>query len=198
MVDNLPIYYAEIESDDDGIQSIALVDAPAVESNFVTFSAEHQSMRFSAIEDGEQRLLMGVIMRANFPIYRNSYGKEFFIVYKAEVVRLLAEKMLYDGRTSSVNIMHTNKVVNGLNLQELFIKDSAKGISPQGFEDIEEGSLFAVYKVHNDEIWAAVKDGQFKGFSLEGYFALTPEDELHALMREVGELEQLLNINKYD
>ena len=59
-----------------------------------------------------------------------------------------------------------------LKLEELFIKDVDKGINPVGFEDIEHGSLFGKYRVLNDEVWADVKAGKFKGFSLEGYFGV--------------------------
>ena len=55
---------------------------------------------------------------------------------------------------------------------EIFIKDVEKGINPSGFEDIENGSLFATYKVNNDIIWEKIKDGTFQGFSLEGIFDL--------------------------
>ena len=60
--------------------------------------------------------------------------------------------------------------VSGVNLIQLFIKDSEKGIVPQGFETIEDGSLFATYHVENDAIWNEIKNGTFKGFSLEGLF----------------------------
>lgn len=48
------------------------------------------------------------------------------------------------------------------------------GISPKGFEDIEEGSLFAIYKVKNDALWKKIKEGEWNGFSMEGYYRYTP------------------------
>lgn len=198
----LPIYYAEIDYDDEGIQFVSLVDFPAVESNFITLAAQkREPLRFATIEDGEQHLLVGVVMRADFPIYRYDERGEYYIVYRKEMVRRMAEKMLYDGRTSAVNIMHTPVVANGINLQELFIKDSEKGIVPKGFEDIEEGSLFAVYKVHNAEVWNAIKRGDYAGFSLEGLFELKeadPDSEMETLLKELEEMNATINglINK--
>lgn len=195
----LPIYYAEIEYDDEGIQYVSLVDYPAVESNFITLAKEarKESMRFAAVEEGEQQLLVGVVMRADFPIYRINGEYEYYIVYRKDTVRKMAEKMLYDGRTSAVNIMHTSQVVNGVNLQELYIKDSAKGIMPKGFEDIEDGSLFAVYKCHNREVWEAVKRGEYAGFSLEGMFELKeaePDAEEERLLKELEEMERQISL----
>lgn len=196
MTDNLPIYYAEITTEEDGIYCVSLVDRPAVESLFVTL-AEHEHpkeiMRFSAVEDGEQHLLLGVIMRADYPIYRYEHGEEFYIVYQADTIRLMAEKMLLNGYSASVNLQHDGHNVEGVHLQELFIKDSAKGIVPKGFEDVEDGSLFGVYKVHNEEVWQMAKRGECAGFSLEGLFHITRKDDWESLMAEVEEMERTLN-----
>ena len=51
-----------------------------------------------------------------------------------------------------------------------FIKDTENGINPTGFEAAEDGSLFAEFKVENEEIWNQIKEGTFKGFSLAGFF----------------------------
>ena len=37
-------------------------------------------------------------------------------------------------------------------------------------------ALFAEFHVLNDEVWAKVKDGTYRGFSLEGAFELVPEE----------------------
>lgn len=198
MIDNLPIYYAEITTEEDGICCMSLVDYPAVKRNFVAFSKheekKREAVRFAAIEEGEQRLLLGVIMRADYPIYRNDNGKGYYLVFNAETIRCMAEKMLVDGHATTVDLQHNGNLVNGVHLQELFIKDSAKGIAPQGFEDIEEGSLFGVYKVHNDEVWGMVKRGEYQGFSLLGNFhGVREKDDLKSLMAEVEEIERTLN-----
>ena len=197
MIDNLPIYYAEITTEEDGICCMSLVDYPAVERNFMTFAKQRQAVRMAAIEEGEQRLLLGVIMRADYPIYRNDNGIEYYIVYNAPTIRYMAEKMLVDGHSTTVDIQHDGNLVEGVHLQELFIKDNTKGISPKGFEDVEEGSLFGVYKVHNDEVWEMVKRGECMGFSLEGFFHVArianDEEVLKSLMAEVEEMEKTLN-----
>lgn len=198
MIDNLPIYYAEITTEEDGICCMSLVDYPAVKRNFVAFSKheekKREAVRFAAIEEGEQRLLLGVIMRADYPIYRNDNGKGYYLVFNAETIRYMAEKMLVDGHATTVDLQHDGNLVDGVHLQELFIKDSAKGIAPQGFEDIEEGSLFGVYKVHNDEVWGMVKRGEYQGFSLLGNFhGVREKDDLKSLMAEVEEMERTLN-----
>lgn len=57
---------------------------------------------------------------------------------------------------------------------ECFIKDSEKGISPTGFEDVPEGSLFCTFKVEDEKLWnEIVNTDHFNGFSLEGVFNLS-------------------------
>ena len=80
----------------------------------------------------------------------------------------MVEKWLSEGLTNNVNLMHNpENYVENVYLREIFIKDSNRGISPKGYEDIEEGSLFGTYYVENDDVWQSIKNGEFKGFSIE-------------------------------
>jgi hypothetical protein len=174
IMNNIPVFEAYIDDINCGIYRISLVDLPAVESDFVYFNNQDKVMKFS-IENEEQHMVTGVIMRANFNIYRydKNYG-EFYIRYSPETIKLMAEKMMCDNTFNNINIMHEDGTdVDGINLVELFIKDTEKGIDPIGFDDIENGSLFATYKVNNSIIWDEIKNGTFKGFSLEGIFDLS-------------------------
>ena len=172
----LPIYDAALGSEHDGILRISLVDDPAVMSDFIALAAQQRTLSFK-VESEEKRLISGVIMRANFPIYRrDESGYEYYIVYKPETIRAMAEKYLADNRQNAVNLMHkAGSDVDGVQMVQWFIKDTARGIAPEGFDDISDGSLFAEFHVENDDVWAGIKDGTFKGFSLEGLFNICPE-----------------------
>ena len=174
----IPIYKALVTDDGEGINKVSLVDFPAVESNWIACKKDKEPLKFK-VENEEKRLITGVVMRADFAIYRRTDdGFEYYIVYDKETIKTMAQKLLADNAQNNVNLMHEDGTdVEGVNMLELFIKDSDKGISPAGFEEIEEGSLFATYHVENDDIWEQVKDGTFKGFSLEGYFTLEPTDD---------------------
>lgn len=172
-MNTIPVFEAIINNIDCGIYRISLVDLPAVESDFVYFNKQNKVMKFN-IENEEQRMVTGVIMRANFNIYRydEKFG-EYYIRYSPETIKEMSEKMMSDNTFNNINIMHEDGTdVEGVNLVELFIKDTSKGIDPKGFEDIENGSLFATYKIYNESLWQAIKEGVFKGFSLEGLFDL--------------------------
>lgn len=188
---NIPIYNAIITDVNEGINKISLVEIPAVESNFIAFAKDRQHLMFST--DDEQQMIKGVLMRADFPIYRNDAQLgEYYIQFSKETVKEMAEKLLLDGKHNWVNIEHLeNTDVDGVDMVELFIKDSSKGINPKGFEDISDGSLFATFKIRNKEIWECIKQGVFQGFSLEGYFnyELAEKTEYDEIMDMINKIK---------
>ena len=200
---NLPIYKAIITDDIDGITAISIVENPAVETDFLKFNKQNKDKLLFNVVNEEERIIVGVIMRANFPIYRvNDYGYEYYVIYEEDTIKLMAQKMLKDNAFNRINLEHNNNMyVNGVEMRELFIKNNERGITPKGFEDIEDGSLFATYKVLNEGVWRIIKNGEFKGFSLEGYFTmnekLSDDDKLSNDMENndkvIDTIEDLLN-----
>ena len=186
----LPVYDALVPDEDTGMLKISLVDLPAVMSDFLVFN-EQRMVQMYSIQDEEKRLVYGVVMRADFPIYRKDDRiGEYYIVYKADTIRKMAEKYLADGLQNEVNVMHSTDV-EGVQMVQYFIKDSARGVNPTGFEDIADGSLFAEFHILNDDVWEAVKDGTYKGFSLEGVFDFIPEQEVAARSQEDADERQI-------
>ena len=190
-IDGIPVYQALVESaGDTGMLRISLVDDPAVQSDFLAFKAEERRrVQTYAVQDEDKRLVLGVVMRADFPIYRrDADGYEYYIIYKADTIRQMAEKYLAENRQNIVSLMHREgSEVDGVQMVQYFIKGG--GINPEGFDGIADGSLFAEFHVTNDDVWAAVKDGTYKGFSLEGIFDLVPEHDAEDVQHIVDTLE---------
>ena len=157
---------------------ISLVDLPAVESDFQKFG----KVALVKMADEERRLIVGCVMRADFPIYRrDSERGEYYTRFSKETIRTMAEKYLAENRQNRVNLMHGGEEVRGVQMVQLFIKDTERGIAPSGFEDIEEGSLFAEFKIHDENIWNWIREGILRGFSLEGFF--TVEESITEYMK---------------
>ena len=184
----IPVYDAVISDEETGMFKISLVDDPAVMSNFQAFDSTRKPMLY-AIQDEEKRLVRGCIMRADFPIYRrDSKMGEYYVIYKADTIRAMAEKYLLEGRQNDVNLMHEEgSDVDGVQMVQYFIKGD--GINVEGFDDCADGSLFGEFHVTNDEVWAEIKAGTYKGFSLEGVFDLVPETDKD----EIQEIVDLLD-----
>ncbi len=191
-IDGIPVYQALVESEGDtGMLRISLVDDPAVQSDFLAFkNGAGRKVLSYAVQDEEKRLVLGVVMRADFPIYRRDEdGFEYYIIYKADTIRTMAEKYLAENRQNLVNLMHEDgSDVDGVQMVQYFIKDADKGMAPAGFE-VADGSLLAEFHVTNDEVWDAIKAGTYKGFSLEGIFDLRPETDAEAVQSIVDTLE---------
>lgn len=168
MAKQLPIYEATIENMDDGMYTVSLVDYPAVESDFLYFKKDQKTLNFK-VENEEKRVVTGVLMRADHPIYRiGNSGYEFYIKFSKETIEKMVEKWLENGLTNNVNLMHNpENYVKNVHLREVFIKNVDRGVNPKGFESIEDGSLFGTYYVENDDVWQSIKNGEFKGFSIE-------------------------------
>lgn len=170
LFNGLPLYEGKIIDEECGMYAISLVDNPATESNFLAFSKDKMTF---AIANEEQRMVFGLVMASNLAIYRrDKSGYEYFIIYRPETLRIMAEKYLKDGFQNTVDLNHDGVPVEGVNMVQMFIKDTEKGINPKGFEDYDDGSLFAQFHVENDEIWQQIKEGTFKGFSLAGLFSV--------------------------
>lgn len=156
---------------------VSLVDDPAVQSDFLAFNKDDKPVLFR-VEDEAKRRLLGVVMRADYPIYRWSPDKgEFYMVFKPDTIREMAQKYLKDNYQNKVDLMHDGEMISGIEMVQWFIKDTAKGVCPNGFDKIADGSLFGEYQITDDNLWNEVIAGTYKGFSLEGYFGLAPETD---------------------
>lgn len=167
----LPLFRALVDDGDDtGMLTISLVEMPAVQRDFLAYSAGEKMIRYS-ISDEEKRRVFGLVMLCDVPIFRRGEkGDEYYIVYDRPTIERMAEKFLAEHRQNDVDLNHSFEIEDGIRLTEIFVKDSVRGLCPTGFEEVPDGSLFAEYHVLNDTVWAGIKDGTYKGFSLSGVF----------------------------
>lgn len=179
----IKIYNATLPEDAIGLYTVSLVENPAFETEWLAFSKDKeeidfQRLMFSVMGDEMQRKVMVVICRADYPILRKKGNELIYVVFSKDVIKEMSQRFLANGFQNSVNIEHKeNSFVEGVEMEQLFIKDINKGVDPQGFENIEDGSLFAVYKVNNDEVWEGIKSGVWKSVSLEGLFKMVEAEE---------------------
>lgn len=171
----LPFY--EITADDEfEMTCISLVDEPAVETDFMMFKKEKIEQNFT-VSDGEQQNILGVAIRADFPIYRFDENGGYYVRFTKDAIKQIVRQYSKDGFFNQVSLQHNGKRVDGVTMVELYIKDTAKGINPKGFETIEEGSLFVCYHIENKELWNEIKNGdELNGFSIEIYTTMSDAD----------------------
>ena len=180
----LPIYELMINEDmqdDAEVSFIALVDKPAIQKNWNAFK---ENIKFQIVSE-DKRIISGPVMLADVPIYRNdNTNGEYYVVFTKDTIFKIAQKFFKKGYQANVNLMHdSNQQVSGVTMFESFISDIDRGILPmRGFEDAPDGSWFGSFKVDDDGVWAMIKEGKFKGFSVEGIFEYTKAKTKEAQM----------------
>lgn len=168
----LPIFRLNVVDDDPGIRTVSLVECPAMEMPMVMFSEDKKNMNFS-IQDLSKHNILTLIARTDFPVLRvNEDGNPYYVIFTKEVTEKLCQKLMSEGYSQNISVDHSGKLIEGIKLQEVFLKDSSKGISPIGYEDAAEGSLFGIYHITDDKLWKDCLDGKFTNVSLESYFTL--------------------------
>jgi hypothetical protein len=181
----LPIIELTLEELEQGIDATALVENPAIQRNWMAFK-EHKSYEFKTHNE-EKRILAGALMVADFPMYRNMNGKEFFVKFSSETIEQLADRMVLNNKLTAFNFEHdAKKELADMHIQQFFIINTELGVNtPIGFEELPNGSLFAFVKVNNEQVWNDyVKTGIVKGFSIEGNFATKEEFSEQTFLKE--------------
>lgn len=168
-INGIPVYELTIDmlNDELGVSVISLVESPAVEKEFIALSSQKQ-IKLSINED--KRIVTGVALRADFPIYRKDpkTGKEYFFTISPDQIKLIMQKFMLEKRIDLVNVEHDSDT----SLDDVFLWESYQltdkhKVGYPEFKDIEPGSWMVSYQVNNDRAWEAVKEGKLKGFSAE-------------------------------
>ena len=170
----LPLVEFTIDGEQFEVDAVAIVDAPAIKKNFQTFSENRQLF----IQDEDRRIISGALMLADTPIYRNDPKRgEYYCTFSKDTIEKIAVNFFDKGFQKNVNFMHNGEIIEGFVMFESFISDKSRGILPmKGFEDCKDGSWFGSFKVENEKAWQVIKEGNFKGFSIEGSFGINADD----------------------
>ena len=197
----LPIYDLKINEnlqDEAEVNYIALVDEPAIQRDFLAFKDEKERMCFKIINE-EQRIISGPLMLADELIYRNNDKMgEHYVKFSADTIKAISIKFAKKKYQNHVNLMHDpEQKVKGVTMFESWLVDSKRGIQAmKGFEGVADGSWFGSFYVENDKVWQDVKDGKFRGFSVEGMFDY--EQPLTAEENALKKISELLNVIIHD
>lgn len=159
-----------INHDKQGVETIALVDEPAIMLDFVKFN-EEKKITYSI--DEERRIIFSPVLIPfqHIPRIDKKTGEEYLVYMDRETVLLSAMKWQAEGRRLLANEMHDEeKPLNGVAWFNTTVTDEKMFSSPVGFEKAPMGTWFVAGFVHDTELWERIKSGEFKGISMEGYY----------------------------
>jgi molecular chaperone GrpE (heat shock protein) len=201
-MEKIEVFELVIDIDDEsGVTAIALVDQPAIDSNWMAFSQQTE-YKF-AVKDEEKRIIEGYFMVADLLIPRiGENGEKFFVKFSAKTIEQIREKQSRLGLNNNFNLMHDpRQIAEGVYMLDNLIIDNERGkVAPKEFEKVPNGSLWGSAKVDNDEIWEQIKAGEFKGFSVEGMFKqLEPvtmdEETINKIIKTIQDFEKSMYDN---
>ena len=194
---NLPVYKLEISEDlnsEQEVNAVALVDIPAIGEGFFMFKDEPTQLAFAVVNE-EERIVVGPAMIPNKLIYRNEKNSagniisEYNVTFGPETIQMIAQKFFEKNFQKNGNEMHDPEKPVDMVFYMSWIADSKKGIpNMKQFEDLPDGTWYLGGKIKSDEAWQKVKDGTFRGLSVEGFFNMvqikmstTPENILEQI-----------------
>ena len=177
----------------DGVFAISLVNAPAIEENFIALSKEGIELK---VVDEERRIVVGFALIPEKRIYRkmkiDGEEKEFNIFFTKETISKTAELYMKNLNLNNVTSEH-NKQVKGCSVIESWVVEDPKNDKSNIYKLGAKGGEWCVMmKIYNDEEWQQVKDGSYKGFSIEGGYQ--GFEQLQSVQRT--EEEKLIEILK--
>lgn len=145
---------------------------PAIESDFVYLNKQKQ--QYVALENNEKHLLYGAALRPDFPIYRYDENGEYYIEFSKKAIEKLCRKFFQDDFQSNWTKQHMDNA-EGLTVVESWIKTDMskdKSLALGLDENLPIGTWFIGAYCDSNDIWEMVKNGTFKGFSVEAMVSL--------------------------
>ena len=180
------------------IYAVSLVEDEAVESGFIALSKQKQPMDFK-IHNEEKRMLYGVALRADFPIYR-CYGEdEFYLTFDANAIERLVNKFMSNYGQKSFTIDHMEPAEGIVITESWLVKDTENDKSNAlGLENVSEGSWIIGCKINNDEIWQSIREGRWHGFSIESWIDMEEMEEFKKINKENKKIDMAVKKSKFE
>ena len=154
-----------------GIEAISVVESPAIEEDFIALK-EHKEVVLAEV-DAEKRILMGPALIPNKKIFRKGEDDDtdYYIYFSEDTVRKASELFFIKSKHQNSTFEHSFELSDMSVVESWLIEDPEKDKAAAYGYDLPKGTWMVSMKVLNDEVWKAVKEGEVKGFSIEGYFA---------------------------
>lgn len=150
-----------------GVEAISLVEHPAIEEDFIALKSHKRE--FKTI-DNDKRIVVGLALIPNKPIYRRSGDEEYYVFFSKDTVRKSAELYLKNNNTNNATLEHELEVKGVSVVESWIVEDIEKDKTSLYGLNAVEGAWAVVMRINNEKVWQDVKKGIYKGLSIEGYF----------------------------
>ena len=172
---------------ENGIEAISLVEAPAIEENFVAL--KKHKVEFKTIDE-EKRIVIGLALVPDKKIYRKDGEREYNIYFSKDTVFKASELWMKRLKTNNVTLEHERPVDGVYWFQSWTVEDPKKDKSALYDLGAVEGSWVVMGRVVDDKVWNDVKEGKYLGLSIEGFFS--EKEELSKEQILINEIKKIV------
>ena len=164
-------YIVNFDETKEGVYAISLVENPAIEVDFIALSKQ-ETIQMASVDE-EKRLLISPVLIPDKAILRvDDFGNPYNIVFPAETIRQAQQNFYKQGYQSNSTLEHDQsmKLSDVTFVESWIIEDEVHDKSVKYGFNLPVGTWMSIMKVDSDEVWAKVKSGEVKGFSIDGVF----------------------------
>lgn len=174
----------------DGVFAISLVDKPAIQEQFIYLSSHEIELK---VTNEEKREVVGIALVPDKKIYRNVDGEEFNIYFTAQTIEKTNELFMKNLNLNKITSQHERDVEGVSVIESWIVEDSKQDKSNIYNLNAPVGSWIVKMKVYNDSEWVRVKNGEYKGFSIEGKYKEAEIKASEQVDELIKEIENLIN-----
>jgi hypothetical protein len=174
----------------DGVFAISLVDKPAIQEDFIYLSSHEIELK---VTNEEKREVVGIALVPDKKIYRNVDGEEFNIYFTAQTIEKTNELFMKNLNLNKITSQHERDVEGVSVIESWIVEDSKQDKSNIYNLNAPVGSWIVKMKVYNDSEWVRVKNGEYKGFSIEGKYKEAEIKASEQVDELIKEIENLIN-----
>jgi len=199
------IYNVEYNpKENEGVYALSVVKSPAMQSNWITLSEQKKTVKLATVDE-ERRILMGIALVPNKPIFRSDESGDYNLVFSSKTIVQAAHDFVKKGNVNNSTLEHEIDLGSDAVsvVESWIIEDDVHDKTRKfGFTD-RVGSWAVMMKVHDDKVWQDAKDGKILGFSIDGIFNLkeitknvtmNKQNESKGILQRLG--EALINASK--
>ena len=149
------------------------LDTIREENSAQTQAFSGNNTKFTFAIDEDQQMVVGPLMIPDKLIFRiDENGDPYYVFFSKDTIRKISEKMMKDKAIDQLNLEHNPEdKVDGYMVSSWIVEDMDKDKQQVYGFNYPEGTWFGQYKIEDKKVWNKVKNGEIKGFSVEGFFA---------------------------
>ena len=157
------------------LNAISLVDQPAIEQDFLLFSADPGRV-VMVRQDEERHELTGpaMIPEKVIPRLDPTTNEVYEVYFDEETVRNSMVNYMRAGQ--GVSLHHAEEAEDVRVVESWIVQDPENDKAKALGYDVPKGTWMVTLKVANPSVWALAKSGVVRGFSIEGMFVTVAEE----------------------